>query len=284
MQQIPSSELILNPSGSVYHLDLLPHEIAPTIITVGDPERVEKVSRNFDRILFKKAKREFHTHTGELNGKLLTVISTGIGTDNIDIVFNELDALVNIDLEKRTFKEEKTVLNFIRIGTSGILQEDIPVDSYLASEYAVGLDGLLHYYDWPSLTATEQKILDDVGAVIPQPAYIGKGDPELINRFGSGFYKGITVTCAGFYGPQGRQLRLKPYSTDYLDTMRKFDWDGLRLTNFEMETAGIYGLANLLGHKAVSLNALIAQRAKGQFSKDPGGMIERLIRMVLEKI
>ncbi len=280
---IKESELILNPDGSVYHLNLVPEQIANTIITVGDPDRVLKVSRHFDRIEYKVSKREFCTHTGELNGKRLTVISTGIGTDNIDIVFNELDALVNIDLAKRTIKENKTSLDLIRIGTSGALQEDIPIDCFLASQFAVGYDGLLNFYhcDDSVRQRSEEDTFDFVEGLRP---YFVEGSASLRQEIAGDLLTGITATCTGFYGPQGRQLRLRPQVVDLLDRLQTVKAKGTRVTNFEMETAGIYGMAALLGHRALSLNALIANRARGEFSKDPGGAVDRLIERTLEKI
>jgi len=281
---LTQSELILNPDGSVYHLNLLPHEIAQTIITVGDPDRVARVSQHFDKILFKKQKREFVTHTGEKNGKPITVIATGIGTDNIDIVFTELDALVNINLEKRVVKEKLTVLDFIRIGTTGAMQEDIPIDSFIASKMALGLDGLLHYYQPLSLTEKEQQILRETNELLPQPAYFARSDESLLNKYAADYVQGITATCAGFYGPQGRKLRIKPFSQNYLDHLRKMHWGTLRFTNFEMETAGIYGMANLLGHRALSLSVAAANRATQEFSKNATKAVDHLIEEVLHKI
>ena len=284
---IPESELILNPDGSIYHLNLRPEQLAQTVITVGDPDRVEKVSRLFDTIECRVQKREFVTHTGTLNGKRLSVISTGIGTDNIDIVLNELDALVNIDFEKRMVKEAHTALDIIRIGTSGCLQADVPIDSLLVSEYGIGLDGLLNYYKLDN--TTEEKAL--LGAFeshldeqhIPKP-YIAPGSKRLIDRVGEGMLKGITLTCPGFYAPQGRAIRLQPNTSHFIEKINQFQYKNHRLTNFEMETAGIYGLAHALGHQALSCNALIANRMNQIFSKTPTQAVERLIEMVLERV
>lgn len=292
MTTIPASELILNPDGSVYHLHLRPEDIASTIITVGDPDRVPKVSKYFDHIDFKVNKREFVTHTGRLKGKRLSVISTGIGTDNIDIVFNELDALVNIDLKTRTLKSKLTSLDIIRIGTSGSLQADIPVDSFLISSHGMGLDSLLSFYkkdkNNPALDAVLEgafkKYLEENKYVLPVSPYLYSGSEALIQQIGEGMFKGVTLTCPGFYAPQGRSLRLATHLDNMLDVLSKFQYEQHRLTNFEMETAGIYGLSALLGHRAISCNAILANRQTGQFSQDPKAITERLIKVVLERI
>lgn len=287
MSYIPDSELILNPDGSIYHLNLRPEHLAETIITVGDPDRVAKVSRLFDNVAFKMQKREFVTHTGTLNGKRLSVISTGIGTDNIDIVFNELDALVNIDFETRTIKPEHTSLNIVRIGTSGCLQADVPVNSLLISEYGIGLDGLLNYY---ALENTEEEAdlltafsthLNENG--IPKP-YLAAGSGQLADKVGEGMLRGITLTCPGFYAPQGRVLRLKPNTTNFIKKLNTFQYKNHRLTNFEMETAGIYGLSKALGHQALSCNAILANRITHEFSQKPKEIVEELIETVLERL
>ncbi|RSK38634.1 nucleoside phosphorylase [Mangrovimonas spongiae] len=285
---IKDSELILNPDGSVYHLNLKPEHIAKTIITVGDPDRVDKVTKYFDHIDFKVRKREFHTQTGTLNGKRLSVVSTGIGTDNIDIVLNELDALVNIDLERREVKPNHTSLDIIRIGTSGSLQEDIPVDSFLLSEYAIGFDSLLHFYD--SEKVQHQNVSNALMTHTnwfqkKSHPYVVKGDNELLEKLSSNqTFTGCTATNVGFYGPQGRVLRL-PLQDDLLnDKLASFEYEGIKITNLEMETAGIYGLSALLGHKALSANAIIANRPKGTFSKSPKIITEKLIQYALEKL
>lgn len=289
MTKISDSELILNPDQSIYHLHLQPDQIGQTIITVGDQDRVEMVSKYFDRIDTKVQKREFRTHTGELNGKRITVISTGIGPDNIDIVLNELDALVNIDFATRQVKETETSLDIIRIGTSGCLQEDIPVDSILISEQAIGLDGLMHFYEFYNnadetmfqhvfLRAMDQK------ANFPIRPYFIQGNAKLIQKIGYDMHKGTTVTCPGFYAPQGRQLRAAITVGGMLDALAEFDYDGKRITNFEMETAAIYGMSRLLGHNAVSCNALLANRANGTFSENPKRTMEKLIEVVLERL
>ncbi|WP_394971856.1 nucleoside phosphorylase [uncultured Croceitalea sp.] len=285
---LAASELILNKDGSIYHLNLLPEDIADTIITVGDPDRVNDVSKHFDTIEVKKGKREFHTHTGVLKGKRISVISTGIGTDNIDIVFNEVDALVNVDFNSRTEKAKKKTLNFIRIGTSGAIQPDIKVDSFLLSETAIGLDGLMHFYD---ITDKQNNVfatslinyLDWQSKNITPYAF--DCDIELAKTLNSNRIRfGATVTNAGFYGPQGRSIRLSPKLADFHQKLKTFKHQDTQITNLEMETAGIYGLAKLLGHRAISLNAILANRATGDFSTNPSKTIEELISYCLEKI
>ncbi|WP_274475522.1 nucleoside phosphorylase [Mangrovimonas aestuarii] len=282
------SELILNPDGSVYHLNLKPEHIAKTVITVGDPDRVEEVSKYFDTIEFKIQKREFHTHTGYYKGKHITVISTGIGTDNIDIVLNELDALVNIDLPTRTVRPELTSLEIIRIGTSGAIQDDIPVDSFFVSEFSVGFDSLLHYYENKNvLHADFSEALMEHCNWSPQKSkpYFVKSDESLFNRFTSQkTVEGITATNVGFYGPQGRTLRLNLQDDTLNDKIASFKFRGHCISNLEMETAGIYGLAELLGHKAVSLSAIIANRVTGQFSSNPKAVVNNLIIYTLNKL
>lgn len=289
MSIIANSELILNPDGSIYHLNLLPEQIAHTIITVGDPDRVESVSKYFDSVEVRVNKREFVTHTGHLNGKRISVISTGIGTDNIDIVFNELDALVNIDLATRQVKKELTSLDIIRIGTSGCLQEDIPIDSYLISTYGIGLEGLIHYYDYKNNadeTLLQYDFMEYSSREIQFPIrpYIAQGNLDLMNNIGSKMLRGITVTCSGFYAPQGRSLRCEAAYEDMLGMLANFKHKDLRITNFEMETSGIYGMARLLGHRAVSCNALIANRVRGEFSANPAQTVDNLIKEVLAKL
>lgn len=289
MNRIPESELILNRDGSVYHLNLLPQDISETIITVGDPDRVDLVASFFDSIEIEKSKREFATKTGIYKGKRLTVISTGIGTDNIDIVFNELDALVNIDLASRTIKEEHKALNIIRIGTSGCMDGSIPIDSILLSSHGVGLDGLLSYYDY-EYDESDKKMNEELLAShffdqwSLQP-YCFSASNELLLHFNDAeTYSGITTTCTGFYGPQGRSLRLKPKLENLLDELPKLNVCGHQFTNFEMETAGIYGLAKLLGHKALSINLLIANRIRGEFSSRPVDRMKEVIEWSLEEI
>ena len=285
---IKSSELILNPDGSVYHLNLKPEHIAHDIIFVGDQNRVEKITHFFDSIEFTTQKREFKTQTGSYKGKRMTVLSTGIGPDNIDIVLNELDALVNINLQTRQPKEKLTVLNIIRIGTSGSLQADIPVDSFVLSKYGLGLDNMLRSYR-----------IDDVTHKNIEDAFIAhtnwdarKGRPyaiacsEKLEKIIESdlMHKGITATAGGFYGPQGRVLRLSIQDEALNNKMDTFKIEGTRITNLEMETAAIYGLGALLGHNCLSLNAIIANRASGTFSEDPYKAVDQLIAYTLEKL
>lgn len=287
MQELAASELILNENKSIYHLNLHPENLATTIITVGDPDRVDKVTKYFDKVEFKIRKREFHTQTGYLDGKRISVISTGIGTDNIDIVVNELDALVNIDLGSRTLNKDHQQLEIIRIGTSGAIQKDIPVDSFVLSELAVGFDKLLHYYQredpHPEFSSALHEHLD-----INQPNYLPYlvcCNEVLASKFTSEkITRGITATNVGFYGPQGRVLRLQLKDKNMNDKLASFRLGESRITNLEMETSGIYGLAELLGHKAVSLNAIIANRATGKFSSDPKKATDELIKLALERI
>lgn len=288
MQRIAESELILNSRGAIYHLDLLPEEVATNIITVGDPDRVESVTKYFDTVEVKRQHREFVSHTGTLGNKRVTVVSTGIGTDNIDIVFNELDALVNIDFQSRTIRENITMLNIIRIGTSGSLQADIPVDSYVASTHGLGLDNLLNYYRLDH-NEQEKQLLHSftthtqLHGQIAYP-YISSASASLLKYFVTGYHQGITVTCPGFYGPQGRILRLGIRNPDLIDRLTQFGFGQHRITNFEMETSGIYGLGKLLGHHCLSLSAIVANRVQKQFSKDSAAAVEKLIRQTLEII
>lgn len=284
---IKESELILNPDGSVYHLNLKPEHIADTIIFVGDQDRVTKISKHFDVIEFETQKREFKTHTGTYKGKRLTVLSTGIGPDNIDIVMNELDALVNIDLTTRKPKDKLTELKIIRIGTSGSLQKDVPVDSFVLSTYGLDLNGMLHFYKIDGLTNPEME-----DAFMKHTNWnSNKARPIIFNNskslekiFDTEVHKGLTATAGGFYGPQGRVLRLPLEDETLNNKMDNFNYNGVRITNFEMETAVIYGMSNLLGHHALSLNAIIANRPNGTFSKDPGLIVERLITYTLNKL
>ena len=285
---IKSSELILNPDGSVYHLNLKPEHIAKDIIFVGDQNRVEKITCFFDSIEFSTQKREFKTQTGTFKGKRITVMSTGIGPDNIDIVMNELDALVNIDLATRQPKEKLTALNIIRIGTSGSLHADIPVDSFVMSTFGLGLDNMLRSY-----------LIDEIAHVDMEDAFIKhtnwdvkKGKPYAISCSkkleklieSDKIHKGITATSGGFYGPQGRVLRLNIQDENLNSKMDNFKFDGNRITNLEMETAAIYGLGKLLGHECLSLNAIIANRASGTFSEDPYKAVDALIAYALGKL
>lgn len=278
--QIPETELILNNDGSIYHLHLLPGDIAETIIFVGDQERVPEVSKYFDSIELKKAKREFITHTGNIGKKRISVISTGIGTDNIDIVMNELDALINVDLISRTIKKNHTVLNIIRIGTSGALQENIPVNSVLVSEQAIGLDSLMLFYQREKDEILEQSIKKQLDFDFLNP-YLVNGSKVLIDALSTNYLKGITATCCGFYAPQGRFLKAKGVNNTLIQKLNQLDINGKSVANFEMETAGIYGMANVLGHQAVSVNCILANRITNEFSKNPAEVIDRTIREVL---
>ncbi len=278
--QIPETELILNNDGSIYHLHLLPGDIAQTIIFVGDQERVPEVSKYFDSIELKKSKREFVTHTGNIGKKRISVISTGIGTDNIDIVMNELDALVNVDLISRTIKKNHTVLNIIRIGTSGALQENIPVNSVLVSDQAIGLDSLMLFYQREKDEILEQSIKKQLDFDFLNP-YLVNGSKELIDALSTNYLKGITATCCGFYAPQGRFLKAKGVNNTLIQKLNQLNINGKSVTNFEMETAGIYGMANVLGHQAVSVNCILANRITNEFSKNPAEVIDRTIREVL---
>lgn len=285
---IKASELILNPDGSVYHLNLRPEHLANTIITVGDPDRVVSVTKHFDTIEFTAHNREFHTQTGTYRGKRITVISTGIGTDNIDIVFNELDALVNIDLEKREIKPELTSLDIVRIGTSGSIQKYIPIDSIVISKYAVGFDSLLHFYDSEHVQYLEiseaLKVQTNWFDKKSDP-YVVKCSDYLLQKLASNkTITGFTATNVGFYGPQGRILRLPIQDNQLNDKLASFNFDGKSITNLEMETAGIYGISNLLGHNALSMNAIIANRATGEFSDDPKKIVNELIKYTLDSI
>lgn len=285
---IPASELILNPDGSIYHLHIRPEHVAPTVITVGDPDRVATVTAYFDTITHTAQCREFKTMTGTYKGKPITVISTGIGTDNIDIVLNELDALVNIDFNTRTLKETLTSLDIIRIGTSGSIQEDIPVDSFLLSDMAIGLDALLHFYDSASIQHPEvqKAFIEHMGWSAQKSApYVVTCDRDLASHFLSDqVVQGFTATNVGFYGPQGRVLRLQTSDPDMNKKLGKFRFRESKITNLEMETAGIYGLAKLLGHRAVSMNAILANRATGTFSKEPSKTTDHLIQYTLDRI
>ena len=285
---IPESELILNSDGSIYHLNLKPEDIADTIIFVGDPDRVATVSGFFDSVEIKKSKREFTTHTGYKNGKRLTVLSTGIGTDNIDIVLNELDALVNIDFTKRIPKDEHTSLNIIRIGTSGALQPAIKVDDFLISKLAIGLDNLPHFY--------KSQLFDNEDFELEfkkktnwynkkSSPYLVEADPSLLRMFRNpNIHEGCTVTAIGFYGPQSRTLRLKPEDDLLNEKLASLIFNGVQVTNLEMETAGIYALSSLLGHSAISMNCILANRPNKTFSKAPQSAVENLISYVLEII
>ena len=286
--QFQPSELILNPDGSVYHLHLLPEHVADTIITVGDPDRVEMVSKYLDRIENKIHKREFITHTGYIGNKRITIISTGIGTDNIDIVFTELHILKNYDFVKQEIKNDLTSLTIYRIGTSGCLIPEIPVDSFLVSDFGIGIDNLMHFYRFEN-SETETVLLNAFEAhhyfhhrIHP---YVFAGSSKLIDTFNDKiFHHGITLTSPGFYGPQGRRIFLNLSQQQFYDDLKTFAFSTYRVTNFEMETAAMYGLAKLMGHDCISLNVLLANRATGEFSKDPHAAVDALVKIALEKI
>lgn len=284
-----ASELILNADGSIYHCNIRPEHLADIVITVGDPNRVERVSQHFDTIEHKASKREIVTHTGTYKGTRITVISTGMGTDNIDIVFSELDALANIDLESGEIKDEFRKLSFIRLGTSGALQADIPVDSYVIGSHGLGLDGLLHYYK-----NSEEVMMPEVEDAFIQHVdwspnktrpYLVEGSSVLMKQLSSEKTKqGITATACGFYGPQGRFLRLEPNPSDINERLTSFQFNDLRITNFEMETSAIYGLAKMMGHEALSLNAIVANRILGEFSQNPYQTVDEMIVYALDKL
>lgn len=288
MEKIKESELIINPDGSVYHLNIKPQDIANDIIFVGDQFRVESITKHFDSIEFSTQKREFKTQTGTYKGKKISVISTGIGPDNIDIVMNELDALVNIDFATRTIKPNLTQLNIIRVGTSGSLQADIPVDSILMSTHGIGTDNMLRSYAIDGITETdiEDAFIEQTNWDLTKGRpYIIKGSEKLIAQFASNsMHQGMTVTAGGFYGAQGRVIRLAIQDSNLNNKIDSFEYKNLRPTNLEMETAAIYGLSKLLSHHSLSLNAIIANRANGTFSSDPYATVEKLIQYTLEKI
>jgi len=282
-----ASELILTPAGAVYHLNLLPEQLATKVILVGDPDRVAAVSNYFDQIYYKVQHREFITHTGRVGNTAITVVSTGIGTDNIDIVINELDALVNINLISRTEKSDHTSLQLLRLGTSGALQKDIAVDSLLASSHGLGIDGLMPFYE-ATETEVTLKMLQAIKSALPKLTevaipYLTAGSDLLLKQLVKTEMTGITLTSPGFYAPQGRELRYKAKYRALLEDAAAVVADGHRITNFEMETAGIYGLAHLLGHEALSVNAIIANRPLGIFSNRPAASIDRMIRTMLER-
>ncbi|AYA36550.1 phosphorylase [Hymenobacter oligotrophus] len=288
---IPSSELILNRDGSIYHLNLLPDHISDTIITVGDPDRVPLVSQHFDSIETQVAKREFVTHVGYYRGKRLTVLSTGIGTDNIDIVLNELDALVNIDFVTREPRplEERISLRIVRVGTSGALQPDVPVGAHLVTEHAIGLESLVQFYPLVE-TGAEVEFATTVQQAVglDYRPYCVLGSDLLREQLGAGMLNGNTVTCPGFYGPQGRSLRLELRYPDLLERLRGVQFSNpegtFRLTNFEMETAGYYALGRMLGHEVVSLNAIVANRATGEFAEHSDQIVNDLIAKTLDRV
>jgi uridine phosphorylase len=288
MQPIEESELILNSRNAIYHLNLLPEELAQKIFLVGDPGRVPQVSRHFDRIEVRQEHREFISHTGYIGSERYTVLSTGIGTDNIDIVMNELDALANIDFKTRMIKPNFTRLQIIRLGTSGSLQREIPVDSFVASSHGLGIDNLLNFYRMEPQGA-EQEMLQafanhvQLGYGLAQPTLAG-ASAALLKHFTEGYFQGITVTCPGFYGPQGRVLRLGLRYPELLDKLTSFSSGPYRISNFEMETSAIYGLGQLLGHRCLSLNVIVANRISRTFSGNGLLAVERLIAKSLDRV
>ena len=287
MKKISETDLILNKDGSIYHINLHPEDVADTVIVVGDPDRVSRVSKYFDHIEIKKSKREFITHTGYVGKKRLTVISTGIGTDNIDIVLNELDALINIDLKTMLPKSNFRQLDIIRIGTSGAIQPDIPVDSLLISSVAFGLDSIMNYYE-QNPTGEDHELLLQFASAFPAQykinPYLAIANKELLETYAGDMRQGITLTVPGFYAPQGRVLRAKQRITGLMSLIQNFNASGKKISNLEMETAGIYGLATCLGHRAISFNAILANRAVNSFSKNPDKVIDGLIKTVLNAI
>ena len=286
MKVIPESELIINSDGSIYHLHLRPEHISDTIITVGDQTRVAEITKHFDSIEHRVQNREFLTHTGMLGAKRITVISTGIGTDNIDIVFNELDALINIDFSTRMAKKDTTKLTIVRLGTSGAVSEEVPMDSIVLSETGIGLDSLMAYYHQAN-TATETELAEafrmHINGSLPHiRPYASMADPALLDRFSSMGLKGVTVTAPGFYAPQGRQLRSVNQSPGLIHLIHGFRHKDYRITNLEMETAGIYALGAHLGHRCLSVNAILAHRILNTFSKDPKKIVDKMITAALE--
>ena len=286
--ELAPSELILNPDGSVYHLALRPEHIGDLVLVVGDPGRVARISSHFDKIDHQSQNREFVAHTGTYHGVRITALATGIGTDNIDIVMGELDALVNIDLEKRTPKKEHKPLTIVRMGTCGALQEDVPCDKLVVSHSGLGLDNVLHYYAHEH-TDAELRILQaflqhtEWPDNLPMP-YLATGDEQLVARLGNGNYVGLTATAGGFYGPQGRQLRAVPSVGGLNEAFTSFRYEDLRLLNFEMETSALYGLSGLLGHRACTICTVVANRLRMEYSKDHHAAIDRMIGQVLERL
>jgi uridine phosphorylase len=288
MQKIGESELILNPRGSIYHIDLKREEMADTIITVGDPDRVGIVSSFFDNIEFKTQHREFVTHTGYVGKKRLTVISSGIGPDNIDIVMNELDAVANINFETRQINDTHSPLTIFRMGTSGSLQADVPVDSLVVGSHGIGLDNVLHYYNWEN-SAHEQQLENEFNNYTglykgPIRPYAVQGSTSLLQHFNEGYHKGITVTCPGFYAPQGRVVRAPLRFEQLVNQLNTFTFEQTRITNFEMETSAIYGLGKVFGHQCLSINTIVANRQTKTFAKDAKSSVLNMISKTLEII
>ena len=282
---IPDTDLILHADGSVYHLGLRPEHLTDIILTVGDPERVPKVSRYFDRIETQFSHREFCTHIGYVGNQRLMVISSGMGTDNVEILLTELDALANVNLTTRTANEHHRKLTIIRVGTSGSLQADVPVGSYVVNRYAFGLDTLMHFYS-TAMRATEQRWAQRLGQHLSLEfvPYCAAGSDKLLNRWKDTCRVGTTTTCPGFYAPQGRQVRIPPRIDQFPEKLASFRFDEQRITNFEMETAGYYALCRLLGHEVVSLNAILANRVTQKFSTNPAKTVDILIQQVLSTI
>ncbi|REG91949.1 nucleoside phosphorylase [Algoriphagus antarcticus] len=280
-RQIPESELILNADGSIYHLHLKPENLATLVFTVGDPDRVSMVSKYFDQVDFKVSKREFVTHTGRIRGKRVTVMSTGMGTDNVEILMTELDSLVNVDLKTHTVKPKEKSLEIIRLGTSGSMQTDLPVGSLLVSEIAVGVDTLMQFY--PKLEGNQDwaKLVQDTLDLTFLP-YQASASKKLLEKLPSDFHRGVTLTAPGFYAPQGREIRLKPKMENMFERLANLELAGLRMTNFEMETAGYYAMGQLLNHRMLSLNAIVANRPSGEFDKEAEKTVDRMIRAALK--
>ena len=285
---IKSSELVLQPDGRIYHLNLYPNEIADDIILVGDPGRVGIIAEHFSNIEVDTQNREIRTITGYYKGKRITVLSTGMGPDNLDIAINELDALANIDLKNRIAKEEHRSLNLIRLGTSGALQADIPLNAFIVSEYAIGLDGLLYFYkDYKGVI--DASMTDDFRSYfdypqnLPQP-YAVSASQNLLEKFQDGFVHGITLTAPGFYGPQGRELRLEVNYPEFFENIPNFKYEEHRIANFEMETSALYGLGKMLGHNTLTVCVAIANRFKKEFNDTYHEAVEKLIVEVLDRI
>lgn len=286
---LADSELICNADGSIYHLALQPGELAERIILVGDPDRVPKVSRQFDSIELTRQKRELITHTGYYQGKRFSVISTGMSTGNIDIVVNEIDALFNVDFNKREIKPTLTSLTLVRIGTCGGLQADVPTNGTVVSSSGIGFDALMHCYDI-EYNKHEQALTDAITTHCQDYAnqrafpYVCEGCPDLIQAFSQHGYVGLTATCGGFYGPQGRQIRLKPQMKDFLDVLQQFNFEDERIANFEMETSALYGIGKALGHRCLTVATVVANRVTGEFSRDSAKAIDQLIEVTLSQL
>ncbi len=288
MKKIGESELIITPEGRIYHINLKPEDLATTVITVGDPDRVKEVSKYFDEVSFKTQHREFVVHTGRVGKKEITVLSSGIGPDNIDITLNEIDACANIDFETRQVKDQFTRLDIIRLGTSGSLQADIPVDQFVASSHGIGLDNLLHYYK-PAYTEHELALQShfqshaglDNSNIIP---YAVQGSQELLSHFSGGYHQGMTVTCPGFYAPQGRVVKAALQFPSLVDKLSTFSFENNRVTNFEMETSAIFGLGKIFGHRCLSINTIVANRVNKTFSEDGKKSVDNMIKKSLEII